>query len=431
MSSEIAIQADDLGKRFDSFRHSAGHLLRQFVPVEARSQIWALRNVHFEVVAGQCLGIVGRNGSGKSTLLSLLAGTLTPSEGSAAIKGRVVALLELGAGFHPDFSGRENVFLAASLYGLSSAQVKARMRHIEGLADIGGFIDRPVREYSSGMFARLAFAVAAHVDADILIVDEILGVGDFKFQQRCAEFIRRFRQHGVVVLVSHSEQTILSLCTHAIWLERGRIVLQGAPRVVMHAYHTETARLTAAPVGAFEADGHAVNLSVPGVEPTVAKSEHGIDFDHLPVPVGGASILSCRLESGTEALGSASGGEEAVVMVRFRCDRSVRQPLVGFAVRDSLGETVLATESSELGLSVPAGDAQFEARFTFELPYLPSGTYAIDAVLFDGAARVPQLLAREPIAQHFSVLSQHVSAGLANSAPAAAELRINGMTVAP
>ncbi|MHA6297956.1 ABC transporter ATP-binding protein [Devosia sp. CAU 1758] len=431
MSSEIAIQADDLGKHFDSFRHPAGHLLKQFFPVQARSQFWALRNVHFEVFPGQCLGIVGRNGSGKSTLLSLLAGTLTPSEGSAEIRGRVVALLELGAGFHPDFTGRENVFLAASLYGLSASQVTARMRQIEGLADIGGFIDRPVREYSSGMFARLAFAVAAHVDADILIVDEILGVGDFKFQQRCAEFIRRFRQHGVVILVSHSEHAILSLCTHTIWLEGGRIVLRGSPRVIMHAYHTETARLTAAPVGAFEADGHPFNLSVPGVVPAVAELEHGIDFDHLPVPVGGASILSCWLESVGEALGSASGGEEAVLAVRFRLDRSVGRPLVGFAVRDSLGETVLATESCELGLTVPTSGAQLEAKFTFELPYLPSGTYAIDLVLFDCSGRVPQLLAREPIAQHFSVLSQHVSAGLANSAPAAAELRINGMTIAP
>ena len=167
--------------------------------------------------------MIGRNGSGKSTFLQLVCGTLTPTVGSVQVKGRIAALLELGAGFNPEFTGRDNVFLSASILGLSQEQITERYDRIEEFAGIGDFIDQPVKVYSSGMYARLAFAVAAHVDADILIIDEILAVGDAAFTQKCMRFIRQFKEHGTILFVSHDASSIVNLCDRCLWLENGSV----------------------------------------------------------------------------------------------------------------------------------------------------------------------------------------------------------------
>jgi len=203
----------------------------------AGKSFWAVDDVSFELYPGSTLGIVGRNGSGKSTLLQLICGTLSATEGSVTVNGRVAAMLELGAGFNPDFTGRENVFLSASVYGLSDEEIAQRFDAIAAFADIGPYIDRPVLEYSSGMYARLAFAVCAHVDADILVVDEILGVGDAAFQRKCLDWIDNFRKTGTLLFVSHSMAEVRRLCTRAIWIEEGRIREQGDPNDVIRNYH--------------------------------------------------------------------------------------------------------------------------------------------------------------------------------------------------
>lgn len=216
MSSELpAISVQDVSKRFRVFakpadrlkaavRHRIGGLAKlvpaRLLGTEGASEFHALQHVSFHVQKGETIGIIGRNGSGKSTLLQIICGTLTPSGGRVVINGRVAALLELGAGFNPEFTGRENVYMNAALLGLSKAQIEERLDAIFAFADIGGFVDQPVKTYSSGMYVRLAFAVIAHVDADVLVIDEALAVGDAFFTQKCMRFLRAFMERGTVLL---------------------------------------------------------------------------------------------------------------------------------------------------------------------------------------------------------------------------------------
>jgi len=198
---------------------------------------YALKDVSFVVKKGEAVGIIGRNGSGKSTLLQIIAGTLTPTTGQIKVKGRVAALLELGSGFNPDFTGRENVYLNASVLGLTREEIDKRIDEILAFADIGDFIDQPVKTYSSGMMMRLAFAVQIAVEPDILIVDEALGVGDEAFQRKCFTYLERLRERGTTLLfVSHDAGTIVSLCNCALWLEKGRLLADGKPKEVVTAY---------------------------------------------------------------------------------------------------------------------------------------------------------------------------------------------------
>ncbi|MCV6577329.1 MAG: ABC transporter ATP-binding protein, partial [Cohaesibacter sp.] len=207
-----------VSKCYTSFSRPHQRLLSFFMPGRRRAQkdFWALKDISFTLDKGETIGIIGRNGSGKSTLLQIICGVLNPTDGSVALQGRVAALLELGAGFNPDFSGRENIYLNAAIYGLSKKQVDARLGDIIAFADIGEFIDHPVRHYSSGMFVRLAFAVIAHVDADVLIIDEALAVGDALFAQKCMRFLEAFKSHGSILFVSHDSGSITRFCDRAI-----------------------------------------------------------------------------------------------------------------------------------------------------------------------------------------------------------------------
>lgn len=237
MCSELVISASGLGKRYSIYA-KPHHRLREIVSGSVRSsEFWALRHVDFDICKGETVGIIGRNGSGKSTLLQMLVGTLQPSEGQIQVKGRIAALLELGAGFNPDFTGRENVHLNAALLGMDSAEISERLEAILEFADIGEFIDQPVRTYSSGMFVRLAFAVAISAEPDVLVIDEALSVGDEVFQRKCFSRIEEMKRRGVTVLfVSHSVGAIVQLCDRAILLDRGERLLTGSPKQVVAMY---------------------------------------------------------------------------------------------------------------------------------------------------------------------------------------------------
>ncbi|HEV2679359.1 MAG TPA: ABC transporter ATP-binding protein [Rhodanobacter sp.] len=240
MSSDVSIRVSQLCKSFPVYDKPHHRLMQMFAVGDAKRRWYrefhALSNIDFEMHKGETIGIVGRNGSGKSTLLQLICGTLTPTLGCVEVNGRIAALLELGAGFNPEFTGRENVFLNGTLLGLSRAEIEDRFDEIVAFADIGDFIDQPVKSYSSGMYIRLAFAVAINVTPDILIVDEALSVGDEAFQRKCFARIERIRDQGATVLfVSHSAGTVLELCNRAILLDRGELLAIGAPkRVVSH-----------------------------------------------------------------------------------------------------------------------------------------------------------------------------------------------------
>jgi lipopolysaccharide transport system ATP-binding protein len=200
-------------------------------------EFWALRDVSFEVARGQCVGIVGQNGAGKSTLLQIATGILAPTTGTALTRGRIVSMLELGSGFNPDFTGRENVFLNASILGLQKKEIEAKFEQIAAFADIGEFMESPVKHYSSGMFSRLAFAVYSSMDPQLLIIDEILSVGDAKFQAKCFRRIRELREGGTsILLVSHSSEQIIQHCERAILLHEGQCIANGEPRQVINQY---------------------------------------------------------------------------------------------------------------------------------------------------------------------------------------------------
>ena len=230
MSSELSIQVDSLGKCYRIYERPRDRLLQMLLRGRRQyfREFWALKDVSFSVGRGETVGIVGRNGSGKSTLLQMICGTVSPTEGSVQTHGRVAALLELGAGFNPEFTGRENVLLNAAIIGFSRGDMQARMQLVLDFSELGDFLDQPVKTYSSGMYARLAFSIAIHVDPDILIVDEALAVGDTRFVAKCMRRIKEIKAKGCTILfVSHDVSSVRTLCERVVWLDKGRLIEHG------------------------------------------------------------------------------------------------------------------------------------------------------------------------------------------------------------
>lgn len=282
MSSEdITIRANNLAKRYEIYTQPADRLKQMILPRLQRwarrpvrryfNEFWALNDVSLDIKRGETVGIVGRNGSGKSTLLQLICGTLSPTAGNVDVRGRVAALLELGSGFNPEFTGRENAYLNATVLGLSREEINALFDDIVAFADIGEFIEQPVKTYSSGMYIRLAFAVAISVTPDILIVDEALSVGDEAFQRKCFARIDSIRDAGTTVLfVSHSAGAVVQLCDRAILLEQGKLLMEGRPKQVVTTYQ----RLLYAPIEKREQVRDEIEIS-----PSGESSTHGLGSD--------------------------------------------------------------------------------------------------------------------------------------------------------
>lgn len=250
-SSAIAIQVSNLSKRYEIYAAPRDRLKQFVLPYLLRltgqlqkkyfREFWAVKNVSFEIKKGETIGIIGRNGSGKSTLLQMICGTLSPTSGQVQTNGRIAALLELGSGFNPEFTGRENVYMNAAVLGLSTEEINAGFDAIVAFADIGDFIDQPVKTYSSGMFVRLAFSVAVHVQPDILVVDEALSVGDIAFRNKCMEMIRQMVARGVTILfVTHDLGTLQLLCSRVLWLGNGELLASGDPVRISQDYYVST-----------------------------------------------------------------------------------------------------------------------------------------------------------------------------------------------
>ena len=240
MSSEFAISVKNISKRFEMYANPK-HRLYQMLSFGHRTffkEFWALNGVTFDVKRGETLGILGRNGEGKSTLLQIIAGTLTATSGSVEVNGKLAALLELGAGFNPEFTGRENVYLSGIILGMTRSEMDQKFPEIEAFADIGEHIDQPVKTYSSGMYVRLAFAVQACIKPEVLIVDEALSVGDEKFQRKCFDYIESLRAQGCsIILVTHSTSTVEKFCQRAILLRKGRVEAIGSAKEIIDQYH--------------------------------------------------------------------------------------------------------------------------------------------------------------------------------------------------
>lgn len=240
MCSDTVVKVDGLGKCYQMYKKPHERLLQGLFRGRKTfyKDFWALRNISFHLDKGETVGIVGRNGSGKTTLLQLVSGTFFPTEGKCKVNGKVAALLALGAGFNPEYTGEENIYLYASLLGLSEQKIKERFNSICKFADIGEFVSQPVKKYSSGMYTRLAFAVAIHVEPDILIVDEALAVGDEAFQRKCYARLEELKKAGMALLfVSHSASSVINLCDRALLLEKGNMLASGHPKTIIAAYH--------------------------------------------------------------------------------------------------------------------------------------------------------------------------------------------------
>lgn len=238
MSSDLAISCRSVGKSFQLYMHRNDQLMQTLFGrwKQFYHPHWVLRDISFDVRRGECWGIIGRNGTGKTTLLQLICGISNPTYGSIEVSGRVAPILALGAGFDPELTGRENVMIGGAILGLRRADILKRLDSIAAFADIGEFFTQPLKMYSSGMTARLAFAICAHADAEILIVDEALAVGDATFTQKCDDYIRRFASRGTILVVSHDLKTLETLCDQILWIEDGRIAACGRPSEVTAAY---------------------------------------------------------------------------------------------------------------------------------------------------------------------------------------------------
>jgi lipopolysaccharide transport system ATP-binding protein len=407
MSSDIAIHAEGLTKSYHLYPTPRDRL-KQLVFGRWRKyydEFVALSDVSFDVRRGEAFGIIGRNGSGKSTLLQIVCGTLAATSGVVEASGRVAAMLELGAGFDPEFTGRENVYLNGELLGLSHREIDARYASIREFADVGDFIDHPVKTYSSGMLVRLAFAVMAHVDADVLVIDEALAVGDALFAQKCMRFLRAFKHRGTMLFVTHDTTAVMSLCDRAIWLDRGRIRADGTSKNVCEAYlqflfesvqgeslPPQRGAAAARPSAAVpESPARAKASSTPGGFADAQRAQMSIfEFDPDAASFGlrGARVVNVSLLGGDDqSLAYAEGGEAVTVVVVIEAQQSIATPIVGFFVRDRLGQslfgdnTFLTTQTAPIALS--PGD-RAEARFSFELPLLPPGDYSINVAIAEG-----------------------------------------------
>ncbi|HRX70010.1 MAG: ABC transporter ATP-binding protein [Candidatus Competibacteraceae bacterium] len=332
---------------------------------------WVLRGVSFEVAPGESVGIIGANGAGKSTLLKIITGTTQPSQGSVEVRGQIAALLELGMGFHPDFTGRQNVLMAGQLLGLSVAEITAQMPAIEDFAEIGDYIDQPVRTYSSGMQVRLAFSVATTIRPDILIVDEALSVGDLYFQHKSFERIRQFRDQDTTLLfVSHSPGAIKTLCNRAILLDQGIMVRDGSPDVVLDYYNAIIAKQ--------EVDQHIRQVESETRKNTIRSGNQAAVIERVDMILDGQSVRAVQI------------GEA----VRFRIDCVIHQDLeeltVGFLIRDQLGNDVFGTNTWYLGSSRRGLKGGDRCCLEFEFPEfnLGVGNYSVTFALHSGHAHV-------------------------------------------
>ncbi|AJY29976.1 ABC transporter family protein [Burkholderia thailandensis 34] len=448
MSSEHVIQVASLSKGFktydrpsDRLRQLALNFAARLAPTaalktwlhrradQAGRTFWALRHIDLTVGRGETVGIIGRNGSGKSTLLQMICGTLSPTEGTIRTTGRIAALLELGSGFDSEYTGRENVYMNGQLHGLTQEQIDERFAAIEAFADIGEFIDQPVKTYSSGMFVRLAFAVIAHVDADILVIDEALAVGDAFFTQKCMRFLRKFMQSGTVLFVSHDSAAIRSLCTRAIWIDHGKIIDEGDPKAVSNRYleafyesQQGRSNIAAPPSAVLAAQSgqpredrydqrtqfpcHDTAASSFTLDPTQADPSH-----HDNVIIHSVELTK---EDGSRLLWTV-GREIATLRVEASVCKRVSEAVVAFVVKDKLGRMLFGDHTYWASYHQPIdliNHGHLAAEFTFEMPILAPGDYAIDVIVADAGMPGNQTLRHQHDAYVFKSEAASSSTGL-------------------
>jgi ABC-2 type transport system ATP-binding protein len=367
------IEIENLSKRFVIRKDKS---LKERLVNARRSNLhkddfWALRDINVTIDSGSTIGLIGPNGSGKSTLLKMIGGILQPTTGTVSLRGRIAALLELGAGFHPDLTGRENVYLNASLQGLTRMETD---RYFEAIVDFSGierFIDTQVKFYSSGMYVRLAFSVAVHVDPDILLVDEVLAVGDEPFQRKCMDRIRNFQHEGrTIVLVTHGLDTVAEICDRAIVLESGHVIADGAPRDALRVLRSE-----------FEQERQDDIERQQATQPSGAKELPRAHVERIEVLSGGRPVAEVKV------------GAPLTVRVHVHADELLEDWILGFGIETAVGQSIYGTNSKLLGVHLPALRGALAFDFTIPATDIGEGIYTfIGAVSTQTGVELHRLL---------------------------------------
>jgi ABC-type polysaccharide/polyol phosphate transport system ATPase subunit len=382
----FAVQFESVSKAY-SIYDSPGDRLKElltFGRLKRHREFWALRDISFDVRKGETFCIIGENGSGKSTLLQIVAGILRATEGRADVQGRVSALLELGAGFNPEYSGRDNVYLNGAILGLSRREIDRRFRDITDFAEIGPFIDQPVKTYSSGMLVRLAFAVAIHVDPEVLLVDEALAVGDIYFRHRCMRKVHELRSRGVTILfVSHAVADVKAVGDRALWLDKGSLIDIGPTERVVGKYLAamteKDSRYLSAHHVAPATNGHAREQAQ-----EIADTIPNIDRRHGD---GRAEILGIAvLDEDGRALPMLEPSCAIIVRISVRANDTIAMPNVGFMMRNQLGIDFAGTNTSREDRELPSmqpGDI-CTVDFHLTLPELYAGSFSFSPAIADG-----------------------------------------------
>ena len=359
------ITVTNLGKAYKQYPTRWSRLAEWLIPLSKprHSLKWVMQDVSFTVKPGEAVGIIGINGAGKSTLLKMITGTTQPTTGSVHITGRVAAMLELGMGFHPDFTGRQNAYMAGQLLGYSGDEITRLMPEIEAFADIGDYIDQPVRVYSSGMQMRLAFSVATAQRPDVLIVDEALSVGDTYFQHKSVERIREFRKQGTTLLiVSHDKGAIQSICDRAILLNAGKLAMEGEPEAVMDFYN------------AMLADDQ---------NQTVRQTESSEGKVRLDSGTFEAEIINIKmLNAAGKPIEVVAVGENVIVTIDVRANVDIKGLVLGFGIKDRLGQMVFGTNTFHTKQKVEHVNAGEFVRFNVNLSAnLGCGSFSVHCSL--------------------------------------------------
>jgi lipopolysaccharide transport system ATP-binding protein len=352
-----------IGKAYKRYANKWARVQEWFFGKTTHDKIWVLRDINFTINPGEAVGIIGVNGAGKSTLLKIITGTTQPTSGSVHIEGRIAALLELGMGFHPDFTGRQNVFMAGQLLGLHPDEIAACMPAIEDFAEIGDYIDRPVRTYSSGMQMRLAFSVATAVRPAVLIVDEALSVGDAYFQHKSFNKIRQFREQGTTLLiVSHDRSAIQSLCDRAILLERGFVIKDGKPEEVMDFYN------------ALIAERENATVEVKRLEDGRVQTTSG---------TGEARVAAIELRNDKgEAVEYINVGDSVRLQVDIRLHADLPELVFGYMIKDRLGQPVFGTNTYHLKVELAQLKKGELVKLVFSFPAnIGLGSYSVSTAL--------------------------------------------------
>lgn len=386
MNTDIAIKVENLSKVYKLYSAPIDRMKEALHPFKKsyHKEFYALNDVSFEIKKGQTVGIIGKNGSGKSTLLKIITGVLNPTIGKVTVNGRISALLELGAGFNPEYTGMENIYFQGNLMGFESEEMEAKVQEILDFADIGDFIHQPVKNYSSGMFARLAFAVAINVEPEILIVDEALSVGDAKFQNKCLSRIKGMQESGLTILfVSHSAAQVNSICTSAIWLNNGELMEQGDCFEVTSLYTYDQSGDTRQQININSKTSESAQDNQSSVEEF--QDAKGIEklFYCGEVDVLGYKLID---EQKFENYTLTSAGLYNFLL-KLKTSRDILNPLIGFGIYNNLDESIIHFNSECLHEAPQPilSNSEFIIQYSFQLPELRSGEYVIKIGVDDGA----------------------------------------------